>query len=66
MILPAGAKPPAPETLAGLTVVHAVDGDGSAVCAAAMAVEPIDSIAWSQTPAEQQCRACRVLIGPGS
>ena len=47
-----------------LEVVHAVDGDGSAVCAAAVEVEQVDHLAWSETPRDKQCRVCRLLIDP--
>jgi hypothetical protein len=62
MHIPAGATPPAPDDLRQLAVVHAVDGDGSAVCGLAP-VEPVDHNAWTEAAPEQRCKVCRAVIG---
>jgi hypothetical protein len=61
--MPAGAKPPAPKTFDDVAVVHAVDGDGMALCSGAMVLEQVNSYLWPDVPDDKGCSVCQALIG---
>jgi hypothetical protein len=61
--IPAGAKPPAPNTFDDVEVVHAVDGDGTALCSEAMVLEQVDGYLWPDVPEDKGCSVCQALIG---
>jgi hypothetical protein len=64
MSLRAGSPPPVLRGIDDLGTVHAIDGDGSALCAATMRVEPVDVLQWVDVPAGQQCPLCQAVLGP--
>jgi hypothetical protein len=61
--LPAGHSPPAPETLADVAFVHAVDGDGTALCRPEAPVQQVDDVTWVDVPPSQRCPICAVTLG---
>ena len=76
--LRAGSPPPAPDAVGGCALragtllgappengtVHAIDGDGSSLCAAVDAADlhPLDDLRWSDLPVGQQCPRCRLVV----
>jgi anti-sigma regulatory factor (Ser/Thr protein kinase) len=77
--LRAGSPPPAADaagghvlragtlhgTPCGVGTVHAIDGDGSSLCAVIDAADlrPVDDLRWTDVPSVQQCSHCRLLTG---
>jgi hypothetical protein len=61
----AGASPPAPENFGGGRIVHAMDGDGTAVCSGLIPLEHIDHHRWAEAPADERCRACEFIMEAG-
>jgi hypothetical protein len=63
MSLPAGVEPPAPDALDDVGIVHALDGDATALCTAGKALEQVDHQFWSDVPIGQRCQACAAVLG---
>jgi hypothetical protein len=49
--------------LDAVKTVHAVDGDGTTLCAGDVGIEQIDHCMWADVSAEQRCNLCDFLIG---
>jgi hypothetical protein len=62
----AGVPPPPPDDLEDVGEVHAIDGDGTALCLGNLAVEPVDSYLWTQVPAPQRCTRCSLIMESGA
>jgi hypothetical protein len=66
MSFPAGAPSPAPNSLADAGEVHAVDGDGTALCSESITVEQVNGRLWADVPRDQRCPKCALIMGAGS
>jgi hypothetical protein len=62
MSLPAGVEPPAPDSFDDVGVVHAVDGDATAICRGSLHIEQVDHQFWANVPDAQRCRVCVSML----
>jgi hypothetical protein len=62
MCVPAGVEPPAPVSLDDVAIVHAVDGDGTALCSEALSVEQVNGCLWPDVPDVQRCSVCQMVM----
>jgi hypothetical protein len=60
----AGHPPPSPDSFEDIGIAHAVDGDGTALCEAGLAVEQVDHYSWDDIPGGQRCPVCAATLGP--
>ena len=63
MAMPAGSTPPFVdrfEDVAG--AVHAIDGDGTALCSIPEDVAAVDHFCWAEVPRAQRCPVCALIL----
>ena len=58
----AGHPAPAPSAFADVAVVHAIDGDGAALCEAYPDIEQVDDFHWDDVPPTQRCPHCALIL----
>jgi hypothetical protein len=63
MSVPAGHPKPAPGSFADAGVVHAIDGDRTALCNDGVDLQQVNGFFWVDVPESQRCPTCATIMG---